>query len=205
MKPSDPYLIKTLPENLLANQRDQDQVEFVVLAPKAWQPLDEIRNKFEKEIENGYLRIATYDPTLQVGILRNLSFQLAEGKILSNLESSDFTGSRAGNFFYNELTSVPNDTVMWVRKAGKITSRISVWRDTFYEIGGFDEDKKYSKQCANLIHRLNLYGVETNFGSNDYFTRSLVKSPRSFFSQQPERETRKLTMTHLEECDIDLL
>jgi len=205
INPFDEFLIKTLPENLSANHIDQAHVEFVVLIPQGWKSISDVKIRFSKELKSSYLKIAIYDPNIKVGILRNVCYQLAQGMILSNLESSDYTGLRAANFIYKELTSVRHDSVLWFRQKGRVSSRIALWRDSFYEIGGFDEREKYTTQCSNLIHRLNLYGVETNFTSNKHFTKSIVKSKWNFFSWQTERKVKKLSMTPLDQLEYDLL
>lgn len=200
--PHDEFLMRTLFENLQENHRDRSDVEFVVLIPQGWNALGDLRTKFKEELKNSYLKIATYNSNTNRGVLRNLCFQLAEGMILSNVESSDFTGSRAGNFIHKELTAVQHDSLVCFKEKRRIPSRISVWRDTFYEIGGFDEEKEYKDQCTNLIHRLNFYGVKSNVRSNEYFTKSIIKQKWSFFSRETIREVKKLKMTPLDNKNV---
>ena len=204
VKPSDQFLLETLPENLQSNHRDRAQIEFVILAPVGWEALEKIKTDFSNERKTSYLKIATYSENLNENALRNLCFQLAEGLILSNLESPDYTGMRAGNFIYNEMMSDLHDHVLWFKQRGRVPNRIACWRDTFFEIGGFDEESKYRDQCTDLVFRLNNYGVETIMRSKDYFTKSLVDPPRSFLQRRGSMEVKKLKMTLLDSNQIVL-
>ncbi len=199
---SDDCLIETLQDNLLANHRDRTQVEFVVFVPKNWHSLETVKSRFSEELRSSYLKIAEYHKEIDEQVLRNLCFQRAQGMILVNLESGDFTGQRAGNFIYHELVSDPFDSVLWFKHKWRIPSKIAVWRDSFFEVGGFDEGIKNADQCFNLIQRLNLYGIETKIRSNKYFTHSIVKPPWSFFRRQAVGAIKKLKMTRLDQSDV---
>ena len=202
VKSSDQFLLETLPENLRSNYRDRVQIEFVVLVPRGWGALDRIKVDFNKEMKSSYLKIATYPENTDEKTLRNFCFQLAEGVILSNLESADYTGMRAGNFIYQEMTSDIYDHILWFKQKNRVAYRMACWRDTFYEIGGFNEEKKYENQCSNLISRLNNYGVEAIVKSNDYFTKSLTQAPRRFFQRQGVKDVKKSDMTLLDRNKI---
>lgn len=202
VKSSDQFLIETLRENLLANHRDRKQTEFMVLVPQGWEILERIKLDFSDELESSYLKIATYPENAVENTLRNICFQLAEGLILSNLESADYTGMRAGNFIYQEMISDIYDHVFWFKKKYRAPYRIACWRDTFFEIGGFDEMGKYQNQCSNLVSRLNSYGVESIIRTNGYFTKSLAAPPRRFFEIRRARKAKKLKMTRLDRNQI---
>lgn len=204
VRPSDELFLQTLPRNLEANYQDRELVDFVSLIPKNWQHLAVVRERFSNQLASSYLKIATYDPDINAVELRNICFQLAKGTILSNLETGSYTGNRGGNFIYKELTSVDHDMVFSFKRKWKRSSHIALWRDTFYEIGGFDEAKKYTSQCSNLIHRLNLYGIELTCRSNEYFTQSVLEPQWDFFDRHAEKEVKKLHMTNPGQYDISI-
>jgi len=140
--------------NLEALSLDKSTTEFVVLVPHpsraAWEELAK---------PDWRLNFYTYDPHADIRKLRNQAFQVSKGKILVSLAWGDLLPPRAARFIADEMTTNQYEQVVILERNWRRVLRMAIWRDTYFELGGFDERRPLATQCNDLICRAKEYGL----------------------------------------------
>jgi hypothetical protein len=139
-------------------------VEFVLVdfgsedGLKMW-----INNTFRKELETGYLRYHYSEdlPLWHMSKAKNIAHHLAKNEILVSLDCDNYTGYRGGKFVLEQF--YPDEKIIFHQfgeyKDGSC-GRISVLRDFFKKVGGYDESfEPMGYQDIDLIMRLKLSGL----------------------------------------------
>lgn len=138
-------LEEALKKNLEDNLEDRDMVEFILMDfddhndTREW-----IKTNFQQELKDGYLKYFQNPelPKWHMSIAKNTSHLVAEGAILVSLDCDNFTGYRGGKFVLDNYLNAEHNIVLWqfskVKQDGS-HGRISLTRDLFDELGGYDE------------------------------------------------------------------
>ncbi len=138
------HLRHTLEKNILDNINYPD-FELVLIDYNSQDGLEEhVKKHFSKWIDKGLLNYyKTYEPQrFNVSKAKNLAHLLATGDIVCNLDGDNFTG-KDFIFYLNHLYNLHDDNhIFQFNKApfwGTV-GRISMSRNKFMELGGYDED-----------------------------------------------------------------
>eukprot|EP01012_Entosiphon_sulcatum_P007078 TRINITY_DN13516_c0_g1_i1.p1 TRINITY_DN13516_c0_g1~~TRINITY_DN13516_c0_g1_i1.p1 ORF type:complete len:272 (+),score=43.68 TRINITY_DN13516_c0_g1_i1:54-869(+) len=177
-------ICKTLPQNLIDNAADQSQIEFVLVDFGSTDGLAEwVVREFRRELQSGYLRFYRTDrlPYWHAAVAKNTAHRLARGKILTNLDCDNFTGSR-GAAFVRQIFETEGRIVLHQRDPhNKQTAgnygRISYPRSDFLAIGGYDETLlPVGFEDKDVIHRLIRNGLRKVKTDDSRFNRAIFNS-----------------------------
>ena len=158
---------ETLRSNLVKISQDTPLAEFVLLTPlnNRADSLKELMQEF-----SALLKVYGYDGEADNRVLRNSCAEITKGKVMFFLNLRDQLCSRPSTFIFNQLTRSKGEELLIYKKLLGSTQRLGVWRNTFSEVGGFDETIPYQRQIRNLVSRLNKYGVPTLKIHMDHYT-----------------------------------
>ncbi|MDR0540848.1 MAG: glycosyltransferase [Dysgonamonadaceae bacterium] len=156
---------QTLPKNLEDNRIDSERVEFVLVDFGSEDGLkDWVNNTFFKELETGYLRYYYTEelPLWHMSKAKNIAHHYAKNEILVNLDCDNYTGYRGGKFVLEQFDRNKKIVFHQFGEFGDGSfGRISVLRNFFKEVGGYDESfEPMGCQDADLIMRLRMFGLE---------------------------------------------
>ena len=177
------HLMETLPANLKAEENNPD-IEFVILDYGSDDGLAEwIERNFMKEIKSGRLIYArTEAEDFQVSHAKNMAHRLATGNILCNLDADNRIVPNFSRWLQQKakahselfISSVPVHAFSHVlgkmdRKylgkhsftthPGDITGRMSVSKDLFEKLGGYDESINSRRQDIDFAERARSSGA----------------------------------------------
>lgn len=164
---------KTLLQNLNDNLMDRQSIEFILMD---FDEGDQIKNWIHKGfgefLSDGYLKYF-HCPSLEkwnASIAKNTSHKMASGAVLVNLDCDNYTGYKGGAFVLEQFRESEQNIVLWqfskIKEDGSF-GRISITRDLFKILGGYDEsflpmgyqdDDLMARAKANgalLVHRRN--------------------------------------------------
>ena len=135
---------RTLPVNLRDNLSLRDQIEFVVVDFGTPGLYEWVYQNFIPYLRTGYLRYirTTQLPTWHASVAKNTSHRFSRGRILVNLDGDNYTGWRGAEHILRVFQKYGQHTVFhqWsgISKDGTY-GRISYSRETFFQLGGYDE------------------------------------------------------------------
>ena len=196
-------LAKTVKQNLIDTQMDRESVEFVMLLDTNSTAATMFAAQFSEEVKNGAIQIFWLAESLGEKLKNNLVFQLAKSKILSLLQFDQYVGPRASNYIYNSLNTSGESQVLWLKKWGRKSNRLSMTRDLFYEMGGFDESLSGSRQVIDLVRRLRGYNVNISSVSLEMFSQGIEKDAWAFSFLTPKSTHTNHKMTPLNKIQLN--
>jgi hypothetical protein len=142
--------------NLLLMDNDATLAEFLLfISPRL------LNNSVKKLMDEfpDTLRVLEYDQGLSVLEIRNQQAQVAKGEVLFFANPMNKLGLNPSAFVSNQLNRSPREEMIIVQRPLRNITQMGVLRNTFFELGGFDERIAYPKQIFNLMKRLKKYGV----------------------------------------------
>ncbi len=171
---------QTLHQNLEDNRRLQEFVEFVLVDFGSTDGLRKwISDKFKGEIQSGYLKYFYTEemPYWHASIAKNTAHTLAKNDILVNLDCDNYTGIDGAWFVI--LQFIKNGESVFLHQCSNdgfdgSFGRISVKRDAFIKIGGYDESFEPSGyQDLDLINRLMARGYKRIEVKNPEYNKAI--------------------------------
>ena len=148
-------LMVTLPVNIHHN-RDYPNVEFVVVNYNSRDKLDEwMKGYMMPYIETGLLvYVHTTEPEFfNASHSRNVSFKVATGDIVNNIDADNFSG-RGFAKTLNLLAEVRPEKAVFAWNKTMIHGRLGFYKKEWLELGGYDEDLLgYGWDDQNLYFR----------------------------------------------------
>ena len=180
----------TLRKNLQDNRMHSDSIEFVLVDFSSRDGLREwITGNFQDELASGYLKYFYTDnlPQWHACVAKNTVHLCATGNILVNLDCDNFTGVWGGAFLIKTFSKYSDLCV--VHQFGGIIGdgsygRISVKRDFFYSIGGYDESfEPMGYQDDDLLERLTAIGLKYIACSNRLYSLAIPNTKEEGISQ----------------------
>jgi len=196
-------LAKTMKQNLIDTQMDRESVEFVILLDTNSTTSTMFAEQFSEEVKNGAIQIFWTTESLGKKLKNNMVFQLAKSKILSLLQFDEYVGPRASNYIYNSLNTSGERRVVWLKKWGRKSNRLSLTKDLFYEMGGFDESLSASRQVIDLVRRLKGYNVNVSSVSIEMFSQGIEKDARGFSFLTPKSGHTNNKMTSINKNQLN--
>lgn len=189
------HIASTLPQNLLDN-REYPNADFVILNYNSKDDLEKyILDTFRTEIRSGrisYYRTAEPD-YFDRSHSRNIAFRLAQGDILCNLDSDNFTGPGFAAYL-NVLFCASPDIFVSAPPDDNIAGRIAIRRQDYFAARGYDERMKwYGYEDYDMIHRLEAIGLRKVVIDDTRFLRA-IDHPGS---KRIENEYIKTRLLHL--------
>jgi len=181
----DSKALEVLETNLDALHLDSSTTEFVVFIPESFG--DEWKGI---SFHAPFLKIYTYEPETHRGKLRNQAMHVCRGKILFSLAWGDLLPPRATRFVRDEMTKSRFESMYVFEKKWRNTHRMAIWRDTFYELGGFDDRLAFDTQCDDLVSRAKKYGVMIETATHDNYTQSNGPKRSFLFWRRNARQVR---------------
>lgn len=174
------YLEKTFIHNI-ENNISYPNCEFVLLNYNCPDPRTEewVKTKLMPYIEQGKVNYYYYPDAelFDFAHSRNLSFRLAQGDILCNVDADNFLGR--GFAKYVAMTfDFRGDLFLRCESYSGSSGRICVKRDQWMAVGGYDERfKSWGHEDIDLYNRLEMSGVTKRFVLfRDRFCRVITHS-----------------------------
>lgn len=160
------HIFTTLPKNLKDNINNKNKYEFVLIDFNNNHILKNfILSNFKNQLDNKILNYFHTDELIKfhAPIAKNTAHKLADGDILVNLDSDNFTGINAADFIADIFKN--NKNIILHQSNFKFQSgtmgRISIHKDNFYKLGGYNEQLfEMSVQDSDIIHRAKFLGLE---------------------------------------------
>lgn len=160
-------LSQTLETNLKDNLDNRDIVEFILMD---FNDDDKVKNwvldNFSSYLSDGYLKYfhSPDMPKFHMSAAKNACHQMGEGAILVSLDCDNYTGPNGAQFVLDNFTSHKQNIVLWqfskVKRDGS-HGRISVTRDIFDKLGGYDESfHEMGYQDDDFMKRAMAMGVK---------------------------------------------
>ncbi len=148
-------LMVTLPVNIYHN-RNYPNVEFVLLNYNSQDKMDEwVRDYMMPYIEAGILiYVHTTEPSFyRPAHSRNVSFKVATGDIVTNVDADNFTGPGFAEML-NLLAQLRPERAAFSAEKILMHGRIGFYKKEWLKLGGYDEDLVgYSWEDYNLLFR----------------------------------------------------
>lgn len=148
-------LMVTLPVNIHHN-RDYPNVEFVVVNYNSQDKLDEwILDYMMPYIEVGLLvYVHTTEPRFfGASHSRNISFKVATGDIVNNIDADNFSGQGFAKTL-NLLAEVKPEKAVFTRAEKLTHGRLGFYKKEWFELGGYDEEfMGYGWEDIDLLYR----------------------------------------------------
>jgi len=173
-------IAETLTKNLNDNRIDEGRVEFILVDfgsdhdMKNW-----VADQFSAEISSEYLKFfhTSKLEKWHAPIAKNTAHRLSTGQILVNLDGDNFTGYRGGQFVYEHFMENQHDICCWQfsgRNGDGSFGRIASARDTFFGIGGYNEELlEMGFQDRDLVRRLEMSGVKVVLALDESYNHTL--------------------------------
>ena len=169
------HLASTLPQNLLDNQ-EYPSTDFVILNYNSKDELEKyILHTFRTEIQSGRI---SYFRTAQPNYFdrshsRNVAFRLAQGDILCNLDSDNFTGNGFAAYLNNLFCASP-DIFVCAPPVDNIAGRIAMRKQDYLATRGYDERMKcYGYEDYDMVYRLEMNGLKKVIINDARFMRAI--------------------------------
>lgn len=160
--------IKNIEDNI-----DYPNIEFVLLNYNSKDDLDEWTRKnlmsyIEKGIVNYYHTIEPIYYSMTHS--RNVQFKLAQGEIVTNVDSDHFVHKGFANRLNVLANNFPNK-VIFMKSRQKNRGRLGFYKREFYELGGYDENiKDYGFDDSDILYRANALGYKAAKFTGEFFT-----------------------------------
>lgn len=208
------HLKKTLPQNI-ADNKDYDEVEFIVLDYNSSDELEEfIETNMQEHIISGKL---IYYKTTQPSFFhrshsRNLSFKLATGDIVCNIDADNYTGKSFAAFInqsFEENSEICLNTTEpeqgLVNK--DVLGRICVLKKDFLAIRGFDESMhNYGYEDFDLVNRLKLSGIRSLCIKDMVYLHAISHSDKERISEEHNlQQFNSLLLNYIDESTSQVL
>jgi hypothetical protein len=150
------HLRQTYVQNIEDNL-DYQNVEFVLLDYNSQDGLDVwAKENLMKYIEKGVLNYyRTTEPEYySMAHSRNVAFKLAQGDIVNNVDSDQFTRKGFATFI-NKIANQQDEKVIFAKSRQLLRGRLGFYKRDFIELlGGYDEDLVgYGHDDQDLINR----------------------------------------------------
>ncbi|WP_258101006.1 glycosyltransferase family A protein [Marinoscillum pacificum] len=165
-KNRESYLKKTLLQNLNDNQANPN-VDFVLVDfQDDLEIVDWVSSEFKSFLGSGKLKAFHSNdlPEWHSPKAKNCAHALAEGDILVNLDCDNYTGKNGGDFIIKHFSEATNEILFWQYSKKKLDGsygRIALTKNTFYELGGYDESfLPMGFQDGDLIKRAERFGTQ---------------------------------------------
>jgi hypothetical protein len=173
-------LMVTLPVNIHHN-RDYPNVEFVVVNYNSQDKLDEwMLDYMMPYIEAGLLvYVHTTEPRyFQASHSRNISFKVATGDIVNNIDADNFSGRDFAKAL-NLLAEVRPEKAVFTRAERLMHGRLGFYKKEWLELGGYDEDLMgYGWDDINLFYRAMATGCKLmRWGCPDFRFSERIPTP----------------------------
>jgi hypothetical protein len=136
---------RTLPRNLKDNYRHKSIIEFTLIDFNSSDGLKEwIIANFKKEINQQYLKYYHTKELVHwhMSVAKNTAHIYGSGELLVNLDCDNYTGRNGGYFLLNSFNKYHYPIVIHQFSGNQLDGscgRISVRREDFHKIGGYDE------------------------------------------------------------------
>lgn len=157
---------QTLGRNLDDNRMFASLIEFVLVDFGSNDGLrDWVEEHFVSDLKSGYLRYLYTDrlPYWHASIAKNTAHIHAKNDILVNLDCDNFTGLNGGKFVIRQFFKKAEPMIFHQfggDPADGTYGRISMQRELFYQIGGYDESfEPMGFQDGDIIMRMCGLGV----------------------------------------------
>ena len=172
------HIKQTLEKNIIDNQ-DYPDIEFILLDYNSKDDLEYyVKNSLNKYIKSKklkYYKTCTPD-YFNRSHSRNLAFKLATGDVICNVDADNFTGAGFA-FFLNNIFSQNKNKFYYANEQFDVIGRIAVMKDSFYNIGGFDERMAYyGFEDSDFMHRLLKSGLTAGLIKETRFLSALSHS-----------------------------
>lgn len=148
---------------------DYQNIEWVLLNYGGHDNLDEWVAQYLKDYNVSYYKVKNVK-YYSMAHSRNIAFKLATGDIICSVDADHFTNP---GFItkINELANTLGRKTIFVKSEQKNRGRISIFKQDFMELGGYDEDlKDYGHEDRDLLFRASMLGFKTVKYGGDYFT-----------------------------------
>jgi glycosyltransferase involved in cell wall biosynthesis len=163
-------LKKTLPCNIDCNEK-YSRLEFILLDYGSTDGLgDWVRKNMKLHLESGRLIYYwTKQNRFRPNHSRNVSFRLARGEVVTNVDADNFTHERfverinqCASVAQEKLLIVPNSFLRIGSDRLNLRGRFALFRKDIIALGGFDEelDDGYSQDDVNFVLRAHLSGCK---------------------------------------------
>ena len=163
---------RTLPKNI-ADNSDYPNVEFVLLNYNSRDGLDEwVRDNMLDYIRGGVLKYyKTTDPEYySMTHSRNISFSLASGDIVNNVDADHFTNKGFATCI-NLLANQKHRKTVFVKSRQKNRGRLGFFKKDFMWLGGYNEEiEGYGFDDEDLLARAYHCGLSIMKFGGKYMT-----------------------------------
>ena len=152
----------TLRKNLNDNRRYKNIIEFIIVDFKESDGLKNwIISEFYEDVCSGYLRHDACKTCWDVNIqtAKNTAFWYAHNDIVSDLDCHQYTGYLGGQYIINRFMRFNSECILRQLQNDINIDKISIKREVFNLIGGFDEQIDCAYYKDDLIARLRYIGV----------------------------------------------
>lgn len=163
-KDRNEYIMQTLPENLRHN--DPEKSEFIVVDFGSRESLVPwLLDTFPDELASGYLKFFTARIFCDwhASIAKNTAHILGRGLILTNLDCDNYTGPAGWEVVSSHFRKAATNICFWQFSGDHgdgSYGRISFARDTFFQLGGYDESLLHiGYEDADLVKRAKKLGI----------------------------------------------
>ncbi|MES2376041.1 MAG: glycosyltransferase family A protein [Bacteroidota bacterium] len=205
------HIKETFKKNILDNA-DYDNVEFLLLDYNSSDGLqDYVKTELGEFIltkKLSYFR--TEDPIrYNMSHSRNLAFKLANGEILCNVDSDNFTGPGFATYI-NEMF-VKNDKIYLSTHGDSsikndVLGRICVKKDDFLNVNGYDESMlHYGFDDFDFSNRLQMNGLSKKTISDQKFLNAISHSNAVRIQNFEIARLEKLLINHITPAESILL
>lgn len=180
------HIKQTLPLNIKDNKSFKN-VEFVLLDYNSTDGLEEwIMSNLSDYIKSGKLKYyRTIEPTFfRRSHSQNMSFKLASGNVLCNLDADNFTGKDFALFVASEFKKSRMQFLTPIELTGKLSNhnpppdvfgRICFTKSAFLNIRGYTETiDSYGFQDYDFANRLELSGFQRTIISNPIYLKAIA-------------------------------
>ena len=188
--------LDVLKKNLTLIAKDTPNAEVIILAVKG--KYDQALKSIITEHQN-LVHAYHYEANMSERSLRNQCVQKANGQVLFFLDIEDQLCLKPASYIINQVTRFPGEEVLIMEKPFRRLVRIGLLRNTFYELGGFDESIAYANQIAQLVARLKRYGVNPIRITREHYTKTKAKRGLVFFAPSASN----IRNTHFSKLNIE--
>jgi glycosyltransferase involved in cell wall biosynthesis len=210
---------KTLPQNLKDNE-EYNLAEFILLDYGSTDGLGEwVQKDLSEHISTGRL---TYYYTKQEHFRpnhsRNVSFRLAQGEVVTNVDADNFTHhgflkrlNQCASVSPGRILIVPESFLKPQSDRLILRGRFALYRDDLLNLGGFDEslDDGYSHDDVNFVFRAILDGYNL-VRFEDKYLEGRVETPisnrtkyiRRLDFELGKKQNSRITTEKLSRCEI---
>ena len=190
----------------------RDVIEFVLVDFGSTDGLQEwVAENFVDEIKTGYLKYFYTEelPFWHASIAKNTAHDLANNRIVVNLDCDNFTGKDGGLFVIDNMLKFGIDETVLHQFGNKWDGsygRITMTKSNFLKLGGYDESfEPAGYEDKDLLLRAQLSGLfyynmvdsEYNRAIPNSFEDTIVHSSSPLSWQEMDKRNRQLSFTNI--------